>query len=88
MEITVEISMYPLTNDYLPKIDAFIKALYSYDVEVTSTMSCTHVTGSFEKVMNAIQTEIKNVLKEGQTCFAMKILNGNLREKVDLSELR
>lgn len=88
MKITVEISMYPLKNDYLPKIDAFIKALYVYPVKVSSTFSCTHVIGEFDAVMNAINTEIKSVFGEGQTCFAMKVLNGDLSKKVDLSGLR
>ena len=88
MQVTVEISMYPLRDAYLEPIDAFIKALYKYPVAVTSTMSCTHVIGEFDEVMMAINTEMKVVFEEGQTCFAMKVLNGDLSEKVDLSGLR
>lgn len=88
MKITVEISMYPLRPNFTKDIEKFIRALYHYDVKVTSTFTCTHVIGAFDEVMKAINTEIKNVFAEGQTCFTMKVLNGDLSEKVDLSDLR
>lgn len=88
MKITVEISMYPLKAQFTKDIEKFIRALYTYNVKVTSTFTCTHVIGEFDEVMRAINTEIKRVFAEGQTCFAMKVLNGDLSEKVDLSDLR
>ncbi len=88
MKITVEISMYPLKNEYVKPIDDFIKTLYKYNVEVTSNFTSTHVIGEFDEVMKAINTEIKEVFKSGQTSFVLKVLNNDLSEVVDLSGLR
>jgi uncharacterized protein YqgV (UPF0045/DUF77 family) len=88
MKVTVEISMYPLKEVYVKPIDDFIRALYKYDVEVTSNFTSTHVIGEFDEVMRAVNSEIKEVFKEGQTSFVMKVLNEDLSEKVDLSDLR
>ena len=88
MKITVEISMYPLQNEYVKPIDDFIKALYKYNVEVTSNFTSTHVIGEFNEVMRAVNSEIKEVFSSGQTSFVLKILNDDLSEVVDLSGLR
>jgi uncharacterized protein YqgV (UPF0045/DUF77 family) len=88
MIVTVEISMYPLKEVYVKPIDDFIRALYKYDVEVTSNFTSTHVIGEFDEVMRAVNSEIKEVFQEGQTSFVMKVLNEDLSEKVDLSGLR
>lgn len=88
MKVTVEISMYPLKVVYVKPIDDFIKALYKFDVEVTSNFTSTHVIGEFDEVMRAINSEIKEVFNEGQTAFVLKVLNEDLSEKVDLSGLR
>jgi uncharacterized protein YqgV (UPF0045/DUF77 family) len=88
MIVTVEISMYPLKEVYVKPIDDFIRALYKYDVEVTSNFMSTHVIGEFDEVMRAVNSEIKEVFQEGQTSFVMKVLNEDLSEKVDLSGLR
>ena len=87
MIVTVEISMYPLKEVYVKPIDDFIRALYKYDVEVTSNFTSTHVIGEFDEVMRAVNSEIKEVFQEGQTSFVMKVLNEDLSEKVDLSLL-
>ena len=88
MIITVEISMYPLKDEYVKHIDDFIKALYKYNVRVTSNFTSTHVIGEFDEVMKAVNTEMKVVFKNGQTSFVMKVLNDDLSEEVDLSGLR
>jgi uncharacterized protein YqgV (UPF0045/DUF77 family) len=56
MDIGVEISLYPLKDDYVPQIHAFIDRL-SRDQRlkvVTNSMS-TQVFGAFEVVMDALQ---------------------------------
>jgi len=88
MKVTVEISMYPLKEVYVKPIDDFIRALYKYNVEVTSNFTSTHVIGEFDEVMRAVNSEIKEVFKEGQTSFVIKVLNEDLSEIVDLSGLR
>jgi len=80
MEISVEISKYPLSDDYLPYIKGFIDRLN--DVEglsvVTNTMS-TQVFGDYDLVMDTLKTEIRRSWEEfGQSIFVCKFIGRNL----------
>ena len=80
MKTTVEISKYPLNDDYEPPILDFIgrlKANANFKVKTNATS--THVVGDYDEVMNIIQKEIKDSFqKYGKAIFVMKVLNGEL----------
>ena len=88
MKVTVEISMYPLREDYVLHVDNFIKALYKYNVSITSNYTSTHVIGEFSEVMTAINSEMEIAFKNGKASFVLKVLSGDLNQEIDLSELR
>lgn len=83
MNISVEISMYPLTKNYEPSIIGFIEKLNqepSIKV-ITNTMS-TQIFGDYEAVMKILTPEIKAAfLAEPTTIMVMKIINANLTPK-------
>jgi len=56
MDIGVEISLYPLTADYIPRVHEFIDRLSAHKQLrlVTNSMS-TQVFGGFEEVMDALR---------------------------------
>ena len=83
MECSIEISMYPLNADYKPTISNFIKRLSKHPfITIKTNGISTQVFGDYKRVMNAINTEIKNTFtKEGKVVFNMKVINGNLSEK-------
>lgn len=83
MVCSVEISMYPLKENFKPSIIAFIKNLRKYSfVKVTTNGMSTQVFGEYKRVMNAINTEMENTfLNENSVVFNLKVINSDLEEK-------
>ena len=83
MVCSVEISMYPLKENFKPSIIAFIKNLRKYPfVKVTTNGMSTQVFGEYKSVMNAINTEMENTfLNENSVVFNLKVINSYLEEK-------
>jgi uncharacterized protein YqgV (UPF0045/DUF77 family) len=76
MDIGVEISLYPLRNDYIPPIREFIERLNAdgrFRV-LTNDMS-TQVFGRYEDVMEALTRELRPTFeRDGKAIFVMKVL--------------
>ena len=76
MKIGVEISLYPLTEDYIPPIRGFIERLNAdgrFKV-VTNDMS-TQVFGAYDDVMETLTRELKPTFeRDGKSIFVMKVL--------------
>jgi uncharacterized protein YqgV (UPF0045/DUF77 family) len=76
MDIGVEISLYPLCNDFIPPIQGFIDRLNAdgrFKV-MTNTMS-TQVFGRYEDVMEALTRELRPTFEnDGKAIFVMKVL--------------
>ena len=76
MKIGVEISLYPLTEDYIPPIRGFIDRLNAdgrFKV-VTNDMS-TQVFGAYDEVMEALTREMRPTFeRDGKSIFVMKVL--------------
>ena len=83
MVCSVEISMYPLKENFKPSIIAFIKNLRKFPfIKVTTNGMSTQVFGEYKKVMNAINTEMENTfLNEKSVVFNLKVINSVLEEK-------
>lgn len=83
MECSIEISMYPLNADYKPAIITFIKRLRKHPfITIETNGMSTQIFGDYKRVMNAINTEMKNTFaEEGKVVFNIKVMNGNLSEK-------
>ena len=83
MNCSVEISMYPLKEDFKPSIIQFIKNLRKYPfVKVDTNGMSTQVFGDYTKVMHAINTEMENTfLNENSVVFTLKVINSDLEEK-------
>ena len=83
MVCSVEISMYPLKEDFKPSIITFIKNLRKYSfLKVDTNGMSTQVFGEYTRVMNAINTEMKNTyLNENSVVFNLKVINSYLEEK-------
>jgi uncharacterized protein YqgV (UPF0045/DUF77 family) len=76
MDIGVEISLYPLTRDFIPPIEDFIQRLNAdrrFKV-VTNSMS-TQVFGRYEEVLEALSREMRPTFeRDGKAIFVMKVL--------------
>jgi uncharacterized protein YqgV (UPF0045/DUF77 family) len=76
MKIGVEISLYPLKDEFIPPIRGFIERLNAdgrFKV-VTNDMS-TQVFGAYEDVMEALTRELRPTFeRDGKSIFVMKVL--------------
>jgi uncharacterized protein YqgV (UPF0045/DUF77 family) len=80
MNITVEISMYPLREDYENQVLSFLKKLTSIQaIQVRVNALSTQVQGEANVVMNAIRDAIAETFRgEIRASFVMKILPGDI----------
>ncbi|MBC8265838.1 MAG: hypothetical protein H8E84_02635 [Flavobacteriales bacterium] len=83
MDCSVEISMYPLKEEFKPSIISFIKNLRKHPfIKVATNGMSTQVFGDYKRVMNAINTEMENTfLNENSVVFTLKVINSDLEEK-------
>ncbi len=78
MRMTAEISMYPLCEDLIPKIDAVIAKLNTYaEIDVHTFTTATTLTGEYEAVMAAISETIAwSYAEHGKAVFVTKFIPG------------
>jgi uncharacterized protein YqgV (UPF0045/DUF77 family) len=78
MRAAVEISMYPLTGDYRPPIQAFIDRLNAHlGLSVRTNALATQVWGPLDQIMALLTQEMTRSAAGGpQLVFVMKVLPG------------
>lgn len=81
MKVSVEISYYPLNEEYVLPILNFIERLNSYKnlIVQTNGMS-TQVFGEYDDVMGAITAEIKKSFELPHSVFILKVVNAHLQK--------
>ncbi|WP_334018844.1 YkoF family thiamine/hydroxymethylpyrimidine-binding protein [Alteromonas sp. S015] len=77
MQVMVELSLYPLVNEYISPIQDFIDRLNSYsDLAVSTSSTSTQVSGDYSVVMKVLGEEMQRTHEEvGQAIFVAKFLN-------------
>lgn len=63
MKISVELTLTPLQNDFEPAIIHFIKKLRASNLKVLENPLSTQIYGSYDEVMQLLNTEIKEVFQ-------------------------
>ena len=81
MQLSVEISKYPLADDYITPIKGFIEQLNTYpDIQVITNTMSTQLFGDYDSVMQALQACIKwSFQRYGKVVFVVKFIHGDLR---------
>lgn len=79
--LTVEISLYPLHEDYIPPIKDFISRVNNHaDLYVITSATSTQVCGDYDVVMDVMHREMKQTHEEiGKAVFVCKFLNLDIR---------
>ena len=75
--------MYPLQNDYKPKIKDFLETLNSNtsDIEIRMSNMSTRLFGEFDAVNNVLNTSMKESMERyGKIVFVCKYLQGDARQ--------
>ncbi len=80
MRVAVDISLYPLADDFIPPIKDVIERLNANSsVEVLTNTMSTQIRGDYDVVMAALNQEIKKTFEQcPKAVFAIKILNNPL----------
>jgi uncharacterized protein YqgV (UPF0045/DUF77 family) len=80
MKVSIEISLYPLDQNYIPPIQEFIDRLNSYqELKVIENTMSTQVYGDYAKVFEILNTEMQRTHhKTPKAAFVMKVLHGDL----------
>ena len=65
MKLSVEVSMYPLKDEYIPVIKNFIDRVNAHDSlkVITNTMS-TQIFGDYDLVMDVMRNEMRRSFEE------------------------
>ncbi|MDX1678022.1 YkoF family thiamine/hydroxymethylpyrimidine-binding protein [Arsukibacterium sp.] len=81
MKLSVEISKYPLAEDYIGPIKGFIEQLNQYpDIRVITNTMSTQLFGDYDDVMQALQDCIKaSFAQYGKVVFVCKFIHGDLQ---------
>ena len=80
MKTTLEISKYPLNENYEEPILDFINRIKKQtNIKVKVNATATHIAGDYDEIMELLQKEIKHSFETyGKAIFVIKILNGAL----------
>lgn len=80
MITTVEISMYPLREDYETQVLTFLELLHrESELEIRVNAMSTQVKGDFDLVFDTLKNSIKEVYQNGvKASFVIKTLKGDL----------
>ncbi len=80
MNISVDISYYPLKEEFIPPIKGFIERLNYHDSIVVKTNGIsTQVFGDYFDVMEIITKEIHKSFELPHSVFVLKIINADLQ---------
>lgn len=79
MKVSVDISLYPLKEDYKAPILAFIEALENQpDIEVVRNDLATQIYGEYRMIMDLLDENIERTLSAHEaSVFVIKLVGGN-----------
>lgn len=78
MQVTIDISMYPNREDFIPPIDGFIDKINDIEkLKITTFPTSTVVQGEYELAMKAVQDTIAACyLEYNMAVYVVKIIPG------------
>jgi uncharacterized protein YqgV (UPF0045/DUF77 family) len=82
MKVSVDISLYPIKNDYREPILDFIQDLKNSEFTVIENSLSTQIFGDYDQVMPFLNSKIKDVFFDDNLyVFVLKIVKGDRSEK-------
>jgi uncharacterized protein YqgV (UPF0045/DUF77 family) len=82
MQATIEISMYPLSDDYIQRVLAFLENLKKHHkVGVETNGLSTQIFGDYHELLDILKMEMFEVFLTQNAIFVLKIGKGELRFK-------
>lgn len=82
MYLSVQLSCYPLADDYKPPIRALIERLEQSGLEVHAGRMSTEMFGEYDEVMKVLSDTMKWSFETyGKAVFVAKIMEGDRRPR-------
>ncbi len=80
MNVSIDISYYPLKDEFIPPIKDFIDRLNTYNnIAVRTNGMSTQVFGKYFEVMEILTNEIHESFELPHSVFILKIINADLQ---------
>ena len=78
MKVSVELTLAPLKNNYVPIIKSFIKKLRKLNVTIKETPLSTQIYGEYDEIMNMIIPMIRKTFEdEDAVMLHIKMIKGD-----------
>ena len=78
MNVSIEITLLPLNNNYKEVIKNFIMSLRNNEFKVFENPLSTQIYGDYDKIMNLLNSKIESVFSENNGIMInLKIVNGD-----------
>ncbi len=76
MKAAIELSMYPLNQNYEPPILDFIERLNQHEgIRVQTNSMSTQISGDYDEITSIVQREMKTSFEQGETVvMVMKVI--------------
>ena len=76
LQVTIDVSMYPNKEDFIPPIKGFIKTINTYsNLKITTFPTSTVIQGEYHHAMNSVKETISVCQKEfDNAVYVMKII--------------
>lgn len=76
MKTSVELSFYPLQDEFKPAVKAFISDLQSYpNIKVEPGSISTRIFGEYREVMDVLTEAMEKTFDNPASIFVLKIMN-------------
>ena len=79
MKVSLEITLYPLTTDYLPIINGFLHRIHNSGLTVVTNGMSTQVFGEYDAVLDAFREALRPSFElEQVVSVSIKLINSDL----------
>ena len=81
MHVSVDLSLYPLQEEYIPVIIDFIHRVQAHEgIEIARNPMTTQLFGEYGRVMAVLTEELRHSFEtHGKAVIVAKIVNGDVR---------
>ncbi len=78
MKLSIELTLTPLKNDFIPSIKLFIKQLRGLGFDILENPLSTQIYGDFDLIMNKLVPLIKKTFDEEESIMLhLKMVKGD-----------
>ena len=78
MKLSIELTLTPLKNDFIPSVELFIKQLRGLGFDIIENPLSTQIYGDFDLIMNKLVPLIKKTFDEEESIMLhLKMVKGD-----------